>query len=147
MDTHLSLIFHIQSQVSFKDKFIPSSKFTLKYIFPMPPKTTKNSTAEPDPNHAWTRAHNADVHPGTLSKDALRVWNPPQDPDIVEKEKMKKISKKEEKKRTVEETHAKEETATHFIEEYCARKATDTLNEDVTIPHQKIKGQYQSIFH
>ena len=54
---------------------------------------------------------------------------------------MEKVLKKEEKKRTVEETHAKEETATCFIEEYCACKATDTLNEDVTIPHQKIKGQ------
>ena len=83
MDTHSSLIFRIQSQVSFKDKFIPSSKFTLEHIFPMPPKTTKNSTAEPDPNRVQTRACNADMHPGTLAKDALRVWNPPRDPDIV----------------------------------------------------------------
>ena len=90
----------------------------------MPPKTTKNSTAKPDPNHAWTRAHNADVHPGTLSKDALRVWNPPQDPDIVEKEKMKKISKKEEKKRTVEETHAKEETSTLLRSTVLAKQLT-----------------------
>ena len=64
----------------------------------MPPKTTKNSDAEPDPNHVQTRARNADVHPGTLAKDALRVWNPPRDPDIVEKEKMEKISKKEERR-------------------------------------------------
>ena len=71
------------------------SKFTLEHIFPMPPKTTKNSTAKPDPNRVWTRAHNADMHPGTLAKDALRVQNPPQDLDIIEKEKMEKISKKE----------------------------------------------------
>jgi hypothetical protein len=97
--------------------------------------------AEPDPNRVRTRARNANTHPGTAAKDALRIRNPPRDPDVIHKEKAEKASKKEEKQKIVEENQAKEESAARYVEEYRTRKETEALNENATIPRQKPKGQ------
>jgi hypothetical protein len=107
----------------------------------MPPKGDKNATAEPDPNRVRTRAQNANTHPGTAAKDALRVRNPPRDPDVIHKEKVEKASKKEEKQKMVEETQTKKESTARYVDEYRARQETDSLNEIATIPRQKPKGQ------
>ena len=58
----------------------------------MPPP--KKAQAEPDPNRARTRAGNANTHPGTAAKDALRVRNPPQNLEVIQKEKLDKEAKK-----------------------------------------------------
>lgn len=112
----------------------------------MPPKGGKKPTAEPDPNRLRTRAGNANTHPGTAAKDALRIRNPPRDPDIIQKEKEDKVSKKVEKQKMAEETQAKEDVAARFVDEYRARKETDTLNENAAIPRQKPKGQSLHLF-
>ena len=109
----------------------------------MPPK---NDKAEPDPNRVRTRAGNANTHPGTAAKDALRVRNPPRDPDIIQKEKVEKESKKIAKQKTAEETQDKQESAARFVEEYRARKENDTLNESTAIPRRKPKGWPFNLF-
>jgi hypothetical protein len=101
----------------------------------MPPKKT-----EPDPNRLRTRAGNANTHPGRAAKDALRVRNPARDPDTIQKEKDEKVIKKAEKKKTAEDSKAKEQQAAQFIEEYHARKDSEMMNEDVAIPRQKPTG-------
>lgn len=105
----------------------------------MPPP--KKAPAEPDPNRARTRAGNANTHPGTAAKDALRVRNPPRDPDVIQKEKIDKETKKAAKQKAVEESQAKEESATLFVNEYRARKDSEALNENLAIPRQKPKGK------
>lgn len=105
----------------------------------MPPR--KKAPAEPEPDRVHTRAENANTHPGTAAKDALRVRNPPRDQVIIQKEKADKEAKKAAKQKTLEETQAKEESATRFVEGYRARKETEALNENTVIPRQKPKGQ------
>ena len=105
-----------------------------------PPKTTK-APANPDPNRVRTHAENANTHPGTTAKDALRVRNPLQDPDVIQNEKIEKEAKKTAKQKTIEETQAKEESATRFVEEYRARKEAEAINEKATIPRRKPKGK------
>ena len=85
-------------------------------------------------------AGNANTHPGMAAKDALRVQNPPWDPDTIQKEKDEKALKKVEKKKTAEDTKAKEQQAAQFVEEYCAQKDSETVNENAAIPRQKPKG-------
>jgi hypothetical protein len=103
--------------------------------------TKKNATAEPDPNRVRTRAGNANSHPGTAAKNALRVRNPPRDPDIVQKEKEEKALRKAEKKKIAEETQAMEESAAQFVEEYRARKEAEAQIENAAIPRQRPQGQ------
>jgi hypothetical protein len=108
----------------------------------MPPiNTKKKATAEPNPNRVRTRAGNANSHPGTAAKDALRVRNPPRDPDIIQKEKDEKALRKAEKKKMAEETQAREESAAEFVEEYRARKEAEAKSENAAIPRQKPRGQ------
>lgn len=96
---------------------------------------------EPDPNRVRTRVGNANMHPGTAAKNALRVRNPPRDPEVIHQEKVDKALKKAAKQKAVEENKAKEDSAARFVEEYRARKDTEALNESATIPRQKLKGQ------
>jgi hypothetical protein len=97
----------------------------------MPPKK------EPDPNRLHTRAGNANAHPGTAAKDALRVRGPPRDPDIIQREKAEKEERKVSKQNKVKQDQAREESATQFVEDYRARKDTEASNEVVAIPRQK----------
>ena len=94
---------------------------------------------EPDPNRPRTRAGNANVHPGTAAKDALRVRNLPRDPEVIQKEKQEKEEKRASRKKKAEEDQAKEESAAKFVEDYRARKDTEASNEAVAIPRQKEK--------
>ena len=87
----------------------------------MPPKM-RATAGPPDPNRVRTRAGNAGAHPGTAAKDALRVRNPPRDPDLIQKEKLERALKKAEKQKTAEESQAKQESAARFVDEYRARK-------------------------
>jgi hypothetical protein len=118
--------------------------FTFKHVenfatsHSMPPP--KKGQAEPDPNRVCTRAGNATTHPGIAAKDALRVRNPPRDPDVVLKEKLEKDAKKVAKQKATEEMQAKEEVANNFVKEYRARKEAETLDEGAAIPRQKPKG-------
>jgi hypothetical protein len=102
-----------------------------------PPKT---APAELEPNRVCTQAGNANTHPGTAAKDALRVRNPPRDQAIIQKEKVDKEVKRVEKQKMLEEAHAKVDSANCFIEEYCARKETEALNESAVISCWKPKG-------
>lgn len=99
--------------------------------------------ANPDPNRARTRAGNANTHPGTAAKDALRVRNPPRDPEVIQKEKQDKEVKKAEKQKATDESQIKQEAASRFIKEYRALKDSETegLNKSAAIPRQKPKGQ------
>ena len=76
------------------------------------------SEKEPDPNRALTQAGNANTHPGTAAKDALRVRNPPRDPEIIQKERAEKEEKKAAKKKEIEQAQAREDSAAQFFEEY-----------------------------
>ena len=105
----------------------------------MPPSKT------PDPSCIHTRAWNENVHPRTAPKDALRAQNPPQDPEVIQKEKVDREVKKAAKQKVLEETWAREESATQFVEEYRACKKTKALNEDMAMPHQRLKGQCLSL--
>ena len=106
----------------------------------MPPPKKQ---AEQDPNRARTRASNANTHPGIAAKNALRARNPPRDPDIIQKERDNKEAKKIEKQKLHEEMQEREESATHVVKEYRARKDTEALNDNM--PRRKPKkGQYQS---
>lgn len=107
---------------------------------PPPDKTP----AEPDINRIRTRAKNANAHPGTAAKDALRAWNPPRDPELIQKEKADKTARKAAKQKALEETQAKEDSAKDFVKEYRARKDTEAANEDMAMPRQKPKGQYST---
>lgn len=102
----------------------------------MPPKDAQKN----DTDRVRTRARNANMHPGTAAKEALRVRNPPRNPDTIQKEKDDKALKKVEKKKTAEESKAKEKHAAQFVEEYRARKDLETMNENAAIPRQKPKG-------
>ena len=107
----------------------------------MPPKNAaKKATTEPDPNRLRTRAGNANVHPGTAAKEALRVRNPARDPDTIQKEKDTKAMKMVEKKKIAEENKVKEDQAAQFVEEYRARKDSEKNHENTAIPRQKPKG-------
>jgi len=99
----------------------------------------KKAPAEPDPNRTRTRAGNANAHPGTAAKDALRARNPPRDPEVIQKEKADREAKKAAKQKAIEEAQDKEESATRFVKEYRTHKDTDALNEDMAIPRQKRK--------
>ena len=55
------------------------------------------SASETDANRVRTRAGNANTHPGTAAKEALRTRNPPRDPEVIRKEKEEKELKKFEK--------------------------------------------------
>lgn len=99
----------------------------------MPPP----NIAELDPNRVRTRAGNANTHPGTTAKNALRVRNPPRDPDIIQKEKDDKEAKKMAKQKLLEENQAKEASATQFVKDYRARKETEALEENIAVPRQK----------
>jgi hypothetical protein len=109
----------------------------------MPPPN--KAPAEPEPNRVRTRPKNANTHPGTVVKDALRARNPPRDPDIIQKEKADKEGKKMAKQKALEDTRAKEESATRFVEEYRARKETEALNDDTAVPRQKPKGKFLNL--
>jgi hypothetical protein len=98
---------------------------------------------EPDPDRPRTRAGNANTHPGTAAKDALRVRNPPRDPDIIQREKAEKEEKKAAKQKKVEQDLANEESAAQFVEEYRARKDTEASNEAEAVPRRKPKGQIE----
>ena len=111
----------------------------------MPSKDAKKSAPEPDPHRVRTRAGNANIHPGTAAKDALRVRNPPRDAVVIQKEKAEKALKKVEKKKLVEENQAMEESATEFVEEYRARKKAEALNDDKVIPRRKPQGQFLTL--
>jgi len=104
----------------------------------MPPKDAQKT--DPDPDRVRTRAKNANTHPGMAAKEALRVRNPPRDPDTIQTEKDKKALKKVEKKKTAEDSKAKEQQAAQFVEEYRARKDSETMKENAAIPRQKPKG-------
>lgn len=103
----------------------------------MPPKKIP---IEPDPNRLRTRSGNANIHPGTEAKNALRVRNPPRAPDVIQKERANKEAKKAEKQKALEDSQAKEELATRFVEEYRARKDVEASNEETAMPRQKPKG-------
>ena len=79
-------------------------------------------------------AWNENVHPRTAAKDVLRARNPPQDPEVIQKEKVDTEVKKAAKQKVLEETWAREESATQFVEEYCACEETKALNEDMAMP-------------
>ena len=101
----------------------------------MPPKKT-----EQDPNYLQTRGGNANTHPGRAAKDALRVRNPAREPDIIQKKKDEKVLKKAEKIKMAEDSKAKEQQVAEFIERYHAQKDLETMNRNVAIPRQKLKG-------
>jgi hypothetical protein len=100
---------------------------------------------EANPNRLRTRPWNANIHPGTAAKDALRARNPPRDPEVIQKEKVEKEAKKEAKQKKIEETQDKEKSAARFVEEYRVRKVAEALNENAAIPRQKSKGQRLNI--
>ena len=104
---------------------------TLQPSHSMPPEK------EPDPNRARTRAGNANRHPGTAAKDALRVRNPPRDPEIIQKERAEKEEKKAAKKKEIEQAQAREDSAAQFVEEYRAHKDAEASNEAMAIPRRK----------
>jgi hypothetical protein len=106
----------------------------------MPPQ----KQAEQDPNRPRTRAKNASAHPGIAAKNALRVRNPPRDPDVIQKEKDDKEAKKIAKQKTHEEMQEKEESAAYFVEEYRARKDAEALKDSMP-RHMRTKGQYPSM--
>jgi len=106
----------------------------------MPPPNT-----DPDPNRIRTRPGNANAHPGTTAKDALRVRNPARDPKVIQKEKTDKETGKAAKQKAAEEAQAKEESAIHFVEEYRARKDTEALIEDSAMPRQRPRGEYLNL--
>ena len=95
------------------------------------------SEKEPDPNRALTQAGNANTHPGTAAKDALRVRNPPRDPEIIQKERAEKEEKKAAKKKEIEQAQAREDSAAQFVKEYRARKDAEVSNEAMAIPRRK----------
>lgn len=96
----------------------------------------------PDPSlRVRTRAGNVNIHPGTAAKDALRARNPPRDPEVIQKERADKETRKTEKQKKLEETRAKEESAIQFVKEYRARKETEALNEEIAMPRQRPKGK------
>ena len=107
----------------------------------MPPP--KKAPPELGPSCICTQARNADAHPGTAAKNALRVWNPPWDPEVTKKEKVDKEAKKAAKQKMLEETQANEEAATHFVEEYHTWKETEESEED--IPCQRPKGEHLNL--
>jgi transposase len=109
----------------------------------MPPKDAQKT----DPDRVRTRAGNANTHPGMAAKEALRVRNPPRDPDTIQKEKDKKALKKVEKKKIAEDSKAKEQQAAQFIEEYRAQKDSERMNEKAAIPRQKPKGLCCNLFN
>ena len=98
---------------------------------------------EPDPNRARTRAGNANAHPGTAAKEALRVRNPPRDPDIIQKERAEKVERKAAKQKEEEVAQAREDSALQYVEDYRARKDTEASNEATAIPRQKPKGRIE----
>lgn len=101
-----------------------------------PPKKTPN---EPDPNRLRTRSGNANIHPGTDAKNALRARNPPRDPAVIQKERDNKEARKVAKQKALEDSQAKEDLATQFVEEYRARKDIEASNEETAMPRQKPK--------
>ena len=62
------------------------------------------SSKTPDPSHIHMRAWNENVHPRTAAKDVLRARNPPQDPEVIQKEKVDREVKKAAKQKVLEET-------------------------------------------
>jgi hypothetical protein len=106
----------------------------------MPPHN--NAPIEPDPNRVRTRAGNAQAHPG----DALKAQRPTRDPELIRKEKADKEAKKAAKQKQLEETRAKEESATLFVKEYRARKEIEESADETTIPRQRPKRKFLILF-
>jgi hypothetical protein len=98
----------------------------------MPPHNQK--TANPPPNRPITRPKNATAHPGT---DAQRVLSNRRDPEIIEKEKLERKSKKEAKEHQKAEEVARKEAARQRVEELRAQQAIELDEEE---SHPQLKG-------
>src|SRR3977135_2464803 len=95
-------------------------------------------TANTQPHRPVTRQKNATAHPGT---DAQKVLSTRRDPEVIEKEKLERIAKKEARERRNADEAARKEDAQHRTEQLRAQQAIDLQDEESEIPHQRPKGK------
>jgi len=86
-------------------------------------------------NRPVTRRKNATTHPGTEAQKVLS--NRRRDPQVIEKEKLERIAKKEAKDQKNADDAAGKEVAQHHTEQLRAQQANDLEVEESEIPRQQ----------
>lgn len=94
----------------------------------MPPRnnTTQAGTSNPTTgsDRLLTRSKNANAHPGTAAKDALRVNAPRRDPAVIQKEKDTQKERKALKAQEKEANQARNEATKSIADEFRAQQAS-----------------------
>ena len=109
----------------------------------MPPR--KNTTSNPTSDRLQTRTKNAEVHPGTAAKDALRVNAPRRDPAVIQKEKDAANERKASKIREKEANQARNQATKNIADEFRAQQASKQASEEAEMPRKTSKGKVLSM--
>lgn len=105
----------------------------------MPPR--KSTTSNPTSDRLCTRSQNANVHPGTEAKDALRVNAPRRDPAVIQKEKDAAKERKALKAQEKKANQAQNEATKSIADEFRAQQVSMQANEEAEMPRKKSKGR------
>ena len=123
--------------MTFDTQEIPKSKYPRSMFnrdSTTMPHHDKNTVDSDSPhNRPKTRPKNATTHPGI---DAKKVLSTRRDPEIIEKEKLARQSKKEAKDRQKTEGATRKEAAQRHVENLRAQQAIELRTEESEVTRQ-----------